>query len=209
MEQIIIDNINNELASIRGQVKLLLDRAEQLQQTVDTLRVELDNKVNNSLLQSESDEPEVEIELIVDDTQDDDFEEGHEKEQEELEEEVVSPDDELLTDEELEEEAQREDKIVEQIEEPVENDNEESQEKHSGVSLPQIDDIRKAISIGDRFLFQRELFAGDGEKMNKTIDALNQMDNIEDALRYIDKKFSWDKESQSYELFVNILKRRY
>ncbi len=75
--------------------------------------------------------------------------------------------------------------------------------------LPPIEDIRKAISLGDRFLFQRELFAGNGELMNKTIDKLNTLSSLDEALAYINKNFSWDSESQAYELFVNILRRRY
>ena len=36
-----------------------------------------------------------------------------------------------------------------------------------------VEDIRQAISLGDRFLFQRELFAGNGELMQKTLDEIN------------------------------------
>ena len=72
-----------------------------------------------------------------------------------------------------------------------------------------VSDIRKAISIGDRFLFQRELFAQNGELMQKTLDALNVAENFEAALAYIDKHFSWDKESATYDLFLSVLKRRF
>ncbi len=72
-----------------------------------------------------------------------------------------------------------------------------------------IADIRKAISLGDRFLFQRELFAGNGELMNKTIDKLNTFSSLDEALEYIANHFSWDTESPAYELFTNILKRRF
>ncbi len=81
-------------------------------------------------------------------------------------------------------------------------------EKNS-VSAPPISDIRKAISIGDRFLFQRELFASDGEKMNKTIDALNKMDSLDEAKAYIEKHFHWDSESQATQLFMSLLNRRF
>ena len=74
---------------------------------------------------------------------------------------------------------------------------------------PPISNIREAISIGDRFLFQRELFRQDGELMNKTIDHLNQLSSLSDAMAYIEKKFQWNNETPAYELFVNILKRRW
>lgn len=72
-----------------------------------------------------------------------------------------------------------------------------------------VSDIRKAISIGDRFLFQRELFGQNGELMQKTLDALNNLSSFEDAITYIHKHFDWDQNSGSYELFVTVLKRRF
>lgn len=79
----------------------------------------------------------------------------------------------------------------------------------SGTLAPHVEDIRRAISIGDRFLFQKELFAGNGELFNQTIDALNKLSSLDEAMDYVNSRFNWDKESQAYELFVNILKRRW
>lgn len=70
-------------------------------------------------------------------------------------------------------------------------------------------DIRHAISLGDRFLFQRELFGGKGELMQKTLDQLNQLSTLEEAKAFVDNKFQWDKESGTYELFMNVLRRRF
>ena len=75
--------------------------------------------------------------------------------------------------------------------------------------VPKVTDIKKAISLGDRFLFQRELFGGNGELMAKTIVELNKLDSLDEAEDYIAKHFIWDKESSTYELFYNILKRRW
>ncbi len=72
-----------------------------------------------------------------------------------------------------------------------------------------VTDIRHAISLGDRFLFQRELFGGKGELMQKTIDKLNELNSLGEALSYIHDNFSWDKDSSTYELFVNVLRRRF
>ncbi|MBQ0137344.1 MAG: hypothetical protein KBS40_05030, partial [Bacteroidales bacterium] len=71
-----------------------------------------------------------------------------------------------------------------------------------------VTDIRRAISLGDRFLFQRELFTGNGELMQKTLDDLNQCGTMEEAVEYI-SRFEWDKDSSTYELFINVLKRRF
>ncbi|MBQ0033995.1 MAG: hypothetical protein KBS77_01740 [Bacteroidales bacterium] len=76
--------------------------------------------------------------------------------------------------------------------------------------VPKIDNLSKAISLGDKFLFQRELFGGNGELMTKTIGQLNEMKSLDEAKAFIQKNFGhWDKESNAYELFTNLLKRRY
>ena len=79
-----------------------------------------------------------------------------------------------------------------------------------GSLVPKVEDIRKGITMGDRFLFQRELFGNNGELMNKTIDALNKLSSFEEAMAYTQQKFpNWNKESNAYELFTNLLKRRW
>ena len=72
-----------------------------------------------------------------------------------------------------------------------------------------VSDIRQAISLGDRFLFQRELFAGNGELMQKTLDDLNGLSSLNEAMDYVLNNFEWDKESTAVQLFENVLKRRF
>jgi hypothetical protein len=72
-----------------------------------------------------------------------------------------------------------------------------------------VEDIRQAISLGDRFLFQRELFGGNGELMQKTLDEINDLDSLSEAMEYIADTFEWDNESTAVKLFENVLKRRF
>ena len=72
-----------------------------------------------------------------------------------------------------------------------------------------VTDLKQAISIGDRFLYQRELFGKNGELMQRTIADLNGLNTFDEAMEYIDRHFNWDKEQPSYELFVNALHRRF
>jgi hypothetical protein len=72
-----------------------------------------------------------------------------------------------------------------------------------------VSDIRQAISLGDRFLFQRELFAGNGELMQKTLDDLNALSSFDEAIEYIQENFEWDMECTAVQLFENVLKRRF
>ena len=72
-----------------------------------------------------------------------------------------------------------------------------------------VEDIRQAISLGDRFLFQRELFAGNGELMQKTLDEINTLSSLGEAMGYVRDNFEWDKDSTAVQLFENVLKRRF
>ena len=72
-----------------------------------------------------------------------------------------------------------------------------------------VEDIRQAISLGDRFLFQRELFAGNGELMQKTLDEINTLSSLGEAMGYVRDNFDWDMDSTAVQLFENVLKRRF
>ncbi|MBO7455933.1 MAG: hypothetical protein J6T76_05990 [Paludibacteraceae bacterium] len=71
-----------------------------------------------------------------------------------------------------------------------------------------VTDIRQAVSIGDRFLFQRELFAGNAERLQQTLTELNALSTLDEAIAFVDK-FGWDKQTPTYELFINVLRRRF
>jgi hypothetical protein len=72
-----------------------------------------------------------------------------------------------------------------------------------------VEDIRQAISLGDRFLFQRELFAGNGELMQQTLDELNALSTLEEAMKHISENFDWETDSTAAQLFENVLRRRF
>lgn len=71
-----------------------------------------------------------------------------------------------------------------------------------------VDDIRLAISLGDRFLYQRELFGQNAELMQRTLTELNALASFEEAIDYI-SRFNWDTESSTYQQFLVTLHRRF
>jgi len=71
-----------------------------------------------------------------------------------------------------------------------------------------VDDIRQAISLGDRFLYQRELFGQNAELMQRTLTELNALGSFDEAMNYI-AQFGWDPESNSYQQFIVTLHRRF
>jgi chromosome segregation ATPase len=73
-----------------------------------------------------------------------------------------------------------------------------------------IHDITKAIAINDRFLFTRELFEGNTALFTQTINKLNTMGNLEEAKKYIQTVVKdWDDTSETAQLFLSIVQRRY
>lgn len=71
-----------------------------------------------------------------------------------------------------------------------------------------VEDIRQAISLGDRFLYQRELFDQNAELMQRTLTELNELGSFDEAVAYINR-FGWDTESSTYQQFIVTLHRRF
>ena len=201
---------------------------------IATLQAEVAALAATGVAVAPAEEPEVEIELIVEETDQSDSsdlsdmsdlsDQSAETPQEEVQEEILEPLD--ILEEPETEEAEVEptiepEPVVETIVEPAP----QPEVKAEPVAAPQpaprpmpqqtslfgaaVGDIRQAISLGDRFLFQRELFAGNGELMQKTLDEINALNSLEEAMDYVADNFEWDKESTAVQLFENVLKRRF
>lgn len=72
-----------------------------------------------------------------------------------------------------------------------------------------LSDFWKAFSLNDRFRFRRDLFHGNEEQMNQVISDLNQIDSLDEALRFIDKNLSWDMNNETVADFIKLLEKRY
>lgn len=73
----------------------------------------------------------------------------------------------------------------------------------------QVDDIRKALGVNDRFLFSRELFGGNNNLMDQTINQINGFANFAEAGQFIASNFNWNGDDQIVQAFMNVVKRRY
>lgn len=65
-------------------------------------------------------------------------------------------------------------------------------------------DIRKALTINDRFRFRRELFAGDDVAMNEFLDNLSACETLEQADAYL-STMPWDHDSEVIGEFMTIV----
>lgn len=239
MNDNLIQVLNTYTSTLEQQLAALETRVAQLEellvdvktqndianQQIATLQAEIVALTAAQTCTSETEEPEVEIELILD-----------EEVEEETAEETVVSNEEIIEEnaeidikstiaetaedspvEETIEHTEQEEKIAEEAVTETTEIIEEAQIAHPKSSStpqptlcgPAVSDIRQAISLGDRFLFQRELFAGNGEQMQKTLEELNGLHTLSEAISYVQEHFDWDMESTAAGLFVNVLKRRF
>ncbi len=72
-----------------------------------------------------------------------------------------------------------------------------------------VNDVRKAMGINDRFFYQRELFDGNSDLFNQTLEQINSMGSFDDARNFLLSNFNWDKDNETTDTFLKIVKRRF
>ena len=70
-------------------------------------------------------------------------------------------------------------------------------------------DIRKAISVNDRFRFQRELFAGSASAMNTAIEHIEMMRSYGNAELYFFSQLHWDRDNEDVKDFMAIVRNHF
>lgn len=72
-----------------------------------------------------------------------------------------------------------------------------------------IKSLRKAIGINDKFLMIRDLFDGDGDVYEQTLDALDEFDSFDDCLLYIAENHpEWNPDSEGAKFLTQLLERK-
>ena len=70
-------------------------------------------------------------------------------------------------------------------------------------------DLKKVITLNDRFLFCRVLFANNENLMNQIFSELNMEESYDTAIDYLQKRFDWNFEDKNVTDFLAILKKRF
>ena len=70
-------------------------------------------------------------------------------------------------------------------------------------------DLKKVMTLNDRFLFCRELFANDEKRMSQTIADLNKEASFETSMAYLQNHFDWNLEEGHAADFVACLKKSF
>lgn len=86
--------------------------------------------------------------------------------------------------------------------------NDESSKLEYKISNSPVESIKTAIGINDRYQYIRELFEGSSDTFNDTVTELDKLDNIKDAVNYLQQNYKWKKNDTSLK-FVNLVKRRF
>lgn len=76
------------------------------------------------------------------------------------------------------------------------------------ISNSPVKSIQTAIGINDRYQYIRELFDGKADIFTKTVTDLDKLENIQQAVNYLQENFKWKKNETSLK-FVNLVKRRF
>lgn len=76
-----------------------------------------------------------------------------------------------------------------------------------------IDDLRKAIGLNQKFLLINELFGGDADTYNASVDQINGSTDFSEAINWIDNElrgqFDWNEESSTVQEFLDLVERRF
>lgn len=72
-----------------------------------------------------------------------------------------------------------------------------------------IADLKQAISIADRFRFQRELFANNGEAMIKALDALNACTTFAEAEQLLINRLKLPTDNPAAADFIELVHRKF
>lgn len=72
-----------------------------------------------------------------------------------------------------------------------------------------ISNIESAIGLNEKFLFIKELFAGNAHRYKETIDILNNASGYDEAITYIRRNFSWDEEDPVVMQLLELVQRRH
>jgi PHD/YefM family antitoxin component YafN of YafNO toxin-antitoxin module len=82
--------------------------------------------------------------------------------------------------------------------------------KPSVDNFKKIQRIKERLTINQKFMFTKVLFGGDFESFSRTIDELDQQQNITSALQYLEKLYrDWDKESEEFHEFMEMVEKRF
>ena len=71
-----------------------------------------------------------------------------------------------------------------------------------------IKELRQAIGLNDKFLMVRDLFGGDVERYEATIDTLDEFEDLDECIIYIVENFRWNPDLEASKLLISLIERK-
>jgi hypothetical protein len=94
---------------------------------------------------------------------------------------------------------------------PTVNDRMNAQQTMLVDNFRKIERIKDSLTINQKFMFTKVLFHGDFELFSKAIDRLDQFENMNLALRYLEDEYAstWDRDSEEFHEFMEMVEKRF
>lgn len=77
------------------------------------------------------------------------------------------------------------------------------------MSVRQAKELRKALSLNDRFRFRRELFGNSDINMNDTLNLLDTMSDLAEAREYLLQDLGWSTDDPVVQEFLTLVERHF
>jgi hypothetical protein len=88
-------------------------------------------------------------------------------------------------------------------------DNGNKQDLSSKLQSKPIRDIGTSLGLNDRFKLINELFNGDKDSYQQTINILDNATNFNEAFNYISTSYDWDMEDDSVQMLLDLVRRKF
>ena len=76
-------------------------------------------------------------------------------------------------------------------------------------TMPIPTQVNNPVSINDKIRFTKELFEGNSQQYNDAVNTLNNCEDLDKALKYLNENFSWDQDKESFREFLELIYRRF
>ncbi len=88
-------------------------------------------------------------------------------------------------------------------------DNGMRQDLSSKLQSKPIRDIGTSLGLNDRFKLINELFNGDQDSFQQTINILDNASNFNEAFNYINTSYDWDMEDDAVQMLLDLVRRKF
>lgn len=94
---------------------------------------------------------------------------------------------------------------------PTLNDRKYSEQRPAVYSsFQKISKIKDNLTINQKFMFTKVLFYGDFESFSRAIDEIDQLADMDTALRHLEtQSANWDRESKEFHEFMEMVEKRF